>query len=232
MGNTSLGRAKKGSKFWMQEVVNQKELKERLDIQIGECVNWLTPLENENYREYELKQLPLFKDLDLPLQEKQKLFSFWPNRQPQWDAIGISENGKTLYLVEAKAHAQELKSKMSASSESSTSLIRSTMQSVFDEKYFHTGGVYFFWETKYYQMANRLTFLDKTNEIICLLQKRKSTSIEQVKLIFLNFTDDPTYKPTTKERMEKEMKQALVYLTGRSVTPNNVQELYFSTIME
>jgi hypothetical protein len=57
MSNTSKGLAEKGSKFWMQAIVNSKMI-DQLNAEIGVPLDWLSPLkgEKEEYLEYELKQ--------------------------------------------------------------------------------------------------------------------------------------------------------------------------------
>ena len=131
MSNTSKGLAEKGSKYWMQMIINS-ELKLRLNDFLKDDINWLCPLKDkDNYSEYELRQEKIVKETKIT---KDKYKEFWPPRQPQWDAIGISDNRKTLYLVEAKAHLKELKSNISAGEESKC-LITKTMKEIFDKKY-------------------------------------------------------------------------------------------------
>jgi len=122
MTNTSKGRARKGSKFWMQTLVNldkgtalAKEISNE-DKAIDD-IQWFSPLAESNYEEYKLNFAKASKELNMEAED----FDFWPNNQPQWDAIGKS--GNTIILVEAKAHMSETKSKLSATSQESINLI-------------------------------------------------------------------------------------------------------------
>ena len=76
MSNTSKGRGKKGSKFWMQMVVNEPALKKELDQMIGDDLVWLSPLEEDNFSEYELRQQYIYERLDLDKAQMKELFSF------------------------------------------------------------------------------------------------------------------------------------------------------------
>lgn len=73
--NTSKGRGSKGSKFWMQTLVNLENgnaLSKAIqteDNSIGD-IKWLSPLKNDNYGELKTKQIPGLGKAD---------FSFWPD---------------------------------------------------------------------------------------------------------------------------------------------------------
>ena len=74
MSNTSKGKGKKGSKFWMQMVINTK-YRLQLNESIGDNIQWLSPLVNQDdYAEYELKHQYIS---DITGIKKEK-FSFWP----------------------------------------------------------------------------------------------------------------------------------------------------------
>ena len=219
MSNTSKGRGTKGSKFWMQEVVNA-ELQGELNSFIGEEVEWLSPMKGENsdYLEYELRQDYICNILGITGEQKKRIFSFWPNRQPQWDGIALSKDRKTLYLVEAKAHLAELNSKVSAKSEENKKLIKGSMKEVFDKSYL--GGTFEKWIDKYYQLGNRLTFLHKLNEA--------SEEIGvKVKLVLLNFVNDTTYRPTSYDQWKDHYKEVFSAMTGEEETPKDVIVISF-----
>ena len=55
MSNTSLGKGKNGSKYWMDTCVENPRLKAALDKEIGDVLDWKSPLAVEEYKEYELK---------------------------------------------------------------------------------------------------------------------------------------------------------------------------------
>ena len=100
MSNTSNSKALKGSKFWMQEIVNDDLLEARLEELLGEKnLHWATPLQVESYKEYQLKEPKIFsKVLSLSREAFKEKFSFWATNQPRWDAIAVSADGKILYL--------------------------------------------------------------------------------------------------------------------------------------
>ena len=55
--NTSKGRGIKGSKYWIQTVIEDECLRNKLDSMIGEPLVWISPLagSKNTYDEYELK---------------------------------------------------------------------------------------------------------------------------------------------------------------------------------
>lgn len=222
MSNTSKGLAEKGSKFWMQAIVNSKMI-DQLNAEIGVPLDWLSPLkgEKEEYLEYELKQDYICNAIGLTENEKKSVFSFWPNRQPQWDGIALSKDKTILYLVEAKAHLTELNSKLMASSAQSKELIINSMREVFDSRY--STGTFSLWVNQYYQLANRLTFLHKLGEN---LNQKKI----EVKLILLNFVDDYTYKPTSADEWNKHYDEVFLQMTGYKNPPQNVSVINLSVV--
>ncbi|MHC1694045.1 MAG: hypothetical protein AB9835_01960 [Eubacteriales bacterium] len=215
MSNTLKGKGIKGSKFWIQVVINS-EMHSELNDCIGDRINWLTPLTHQdNYSEYELRHEYICNITGI---SKDK-YTFWPQRQPQWDAIGVNEANNILYLVEAKSHLKELKSKMNATSKASQEKIENSMRSVF-EKYYSKGN-FEKWKNQYYQLGNRLTFLNKLND--------KTTETGwQVILILLNFIDDFTYKPTELSEWIKHYKDVFRELTGNENVPDDVLIINYS----
>jgi len=221
MSNTSNSKGEKGSKFWMQEIVNNVSLKKQIEILIGDSLIFISPLKSESYKEYQLKEQKIFSNvLGLDESEFKKNFSFWATNQPHWDAIATSADGKILYLFEAKAHLKELQSKIRATDEKSIKKITNSMKKVFDE--ISIGNANFSsWTDKYYQLGNRFTFLQEMNQI-------KFPKIERTILILLNITDDKTYIPTSKENWQKHYEEVFLEMTGNKNPPTDVKILYFS----
>lgn len=205
--NTSKIRGKKGSKFWMQTIINS-DMKLKLESQIGiGKIKWISPLSKDEYAEYKLNQNDIVELIGI----SKASYSFWPTNQPQWDAIGMTED--TIVLVEAKAHLKELNSYLSATSEKSKILICETMRSVFDKYY--SGGNFEKWTKKHYQLGNRLTFLKMINKLA-------SNSGKQVKLVLLNIVNDPTHIPTTEDEWKDSYNNILTEMTGLTLPLKDV----------
>jgi len=111
----------------------------------------------------ELKGLEFLKDNEFLQSEWKK---FWPTQGgvPNWDAVGwlIDMSGKReVLLVEAKAHAEELKSDCQAISAKSKEKIDAAFKEVKNELDIACDND---WKKEYYQFANRLAtlyFLEK-----------------------------------------------------------------------
>lgn len=80
--------------------------------------------------------------------------TFWPTsgNPPSWD--GIFEQGGILYIVEAKAHVKEMKSKCQASKES-----KDKIQEAFNKTTGNEDQARKWINSEHYQLANRLAFL-------------------------------------------------------------------------
>jgi len=66
---------------------------------ISDKINWISPLEKDNYREFKNKEF--IKKLELEL--SYPLNDFWPNGGAHWDALAKSSSGQVV-LLEAKAN--------------------------------------------------------------------------------------------------------------------------------
>jgi len=210
--NTSKGIGVKGSKYWMQTIVNS-ELKTKLDKQMGlDPIKWLSPLAEDNYAEYKLNQAVIANEIGIP----KDIYTFWPKNQPQWDAIGLS--GDTIILVEAKAHTKELYSSMSASSDASRELICESMEKVLNECY--PKGEIEKWKHGYYQLGNRLTFLKMLSDIAAPYGKN-------VKLVLLNIVNDITHKPTSEAEWIADYETVFTSMTGSTIPPKDVIVINF-----
>lgn len=211
MSNTSKGPADKGSRLCIQKVINS-DWKKKLDQEIGLGeITWLSPLREDNYAEYQLKEPYIANQLGIPIES----YKFWPSNQPQWDAIGVS--GNTVILVEAKAHIDEFKNNSTATSEVSIEKIDSAMFGVF-ERHFSQGN-FDLWKVGYYQMANRLTFLDKMNDIL-------RPQGREAKLVLLSFVNDCSYRKTPLDIWEKKYQSIFQDMTGSSEVPDDVVMVY------
>jgi len=113
-----VGRAYAGSQFQIQVYVNRRseELSQEVIQGLPDLtslhpgLNWVSPLENERFAEYQdtafLKACGL-KHLSAELK------AFWPRGGPVWDALASiefqqDENSKGILLVEAKSYPGEI----------------------------------------------------------------------------------------------------------------------------
>ncbi len=204
--NTSKGRGKKGSKFWIQTLVNLDDGKALSKAIKDECrevgeIAWLSPLYKDNYEEMKTNQLNGIKREDL---------QFWPDNGPWWDAVGIDDQGRVL-LVEAKGHPQETLTKCSAKSLKSIEQIKKAMKAAHSrltEGHDYEEEV---WFSKYYQLGNRLTFL-------VMLRERGIDA----RLILLNIVDDPTHIGTSEGEWQDHYQNAFNEMIGTPSAPGHV----------
>ncbi len=180
----------RGSLKNIQILVNDRpslfttSIKEKLDIKSND-IEWVSPLKNDEYAEYRdndfLERLGM-GELKVPLNH------FWPERGPQWDALGKGSNGE-VFLVEAKANITELLSSGGAKSPKS----RKRIQRRFKEtREFLKCKTEIDWKTGLYQYANRIAhlyYLRHLNKI-------------NAYLIFIYFVDDITHIPTSLKEWE------------------------------
>lgn len=213
--NTSLGLALKGSKLRMQQVANDKNLILKFSKLLNEkkAIKFISPLQKENYKEYKLNQkkeiLKIFSDIKWGYNNEE-----WKTGQPQWDGIATSADGNTLYLIEAKSHPKEMKTKCKSKSikeNGNKEIIEKILKFTFN-KYNKNNGVFSSWMNKYYQFANRIAFL----ELI-----KNSKKFKNVKLVLLNFVDDITMEKlaTSKNLWKIHYQKVLLEMTGNKFFP-------------
>jgi hypothetical protein len=161
-------------------------LNRTIDVSIGieqeQPIEWLSPKAEDEYAEYSDQS---FLDLLGIKLSKRKLKGFWPNRGPQWDALGRIEN-KAYFLVEAKAHVSEIISSSLAESPASKALINKSLNETKDYLKLNPD----FELTKgFYQYSNRLAhlyLLRKLNDIPAYL-------------VFVYFVNDYTHISTSRD---------------------------------
>lgn len=115
-------------------------------------VKWVSPLEIDDWAEY--RDAAFLKKLgraDLVTE----LGDFWPERGPQWDALGVA--GNKFILVEAKAHVGEFTSSCSAKAVSSRKKIAAALDAT---KVALGVCADSDWLNGYYQLANRFAHLN------------------------------------------------------------------------
>ncbi|MBO4808929.1 MAG: hypothetical protein J5537_07785 [Lachnospiraceae bacterium] len=217
MNNSGFDEKIKGSKYWMREMTSRGIYIEKLNSMLGTKLEWISPTKDGSYREFELRGCADIIGLEEGGGKAD--FSFWPQRQPQWDGIALGHNDKkrVLYLFEAKAHTQELHSYCRTKSEENKRIITELL-SCFQGKCYPNAS-FKCWMNGYYQLANRLLFLNKVKAM-------KSAKYSDVKLVLIYFINDTTYISTSEEEWLKSSQKALRNLTGFGVVPKDVIELF------
>lgn len=150
--------ASRGSQKWLQILVNQhperinRYLADTLKVWDSERVEWLSPLEQDDYAEY--RDQAFIDRLGVPA-ESVALKSFWPRHGPQWDGLARTDDGQ-LMLVEAKAHIPEMVSTPTRAKGKSLAMI---CKSLDETKRFLRSRAKVDWSTCFYQYTNRLAHL-------------------------------------------------------------------------
>jgi hypothetical protein len=204
--NTSKGRGQKGSKFWIQTLVNLDNGAALTKAIKRECheiddIKWLSPLHEHDYQELKTHQIERIKPEHL---------KFWPDGGPWWDGVGIDQHGCVI-LVEAKGHPRETITSCKADNPVSRELIINSMRSAHQTLAPECEYQDDIWFKKYYQLGNRLTFL------VML----KDMGID-IRLVLLNIVDDPTHIKTTEEQWQKHYQKVFSELLGASKVPEGV----------
>ena len=186
-------QAKRGSKKWIQDVINaspdvlSREINRRLSTVDSDTINWLSPLEADEYAEYSDKEF--VERLGVSLQGV-PLGEFWPKGGPYWDAIGKSKSDR-IYLVEAKARVNELKGLgLRATNEEAKEKIEWALAQT---RQFVEARSRHDWTAEFYQYANRLAHLYLLRELNGL----------DAYLVFVYFTNDTLMSgPSSREEWE------------------------------
>lgn len=190
--------------------LNQMILSNSLSLlQFGTEVEWVSPIEEDQFKEYQDDFLDFIIESDEKVNVYHKLREFWPSNDPVWDGIGIvsNEKEKGLLLVEAKAHVGETKSSMKAKSLDSREKITARVVEV--KSAFGSNSAVEVWMNQYYQLANRLCFLYFLNEKLHI----------PTWLVLCNFVDDQTYKPTSIETWLQHTQHVFNHMQINSNSP-------------
>lgn len=139
----------RGSLKWLQRAIEHRP--ELIQPRQLPEIEWRSPLRSDGFSEY--RDASFLERIDCGSLSEQ-LSNFWPNRGPQWDALGVFNDG--VVLVEAKAHINEFFSSPSQAGEASLSKIRKSLASVADDLGSSSGND---WHRLYFQYANRIAHL-------------------------------------------------------------------------
>jgi len=219
------GRACKGSQYWIQTLVRDARMRQELNGILRDTLEWLSPLEKERYAEYELRDPVLLGKLGLDGAEG--LFGFWPEKQPVWDGIAVGNDGgnggRTLYLIEAKAHPGEMESRMRAKNPESVRKILQAMRHIHDTCF--PAGEFPLWTDRYYQLANRLTFLQYLRNAAAA---GTMGDITEVRLVLLYFAEDYTYRKTGAAVWREHLDTVYSRMLGVPVLPREITSVLYS----
>ena len=164
MGRFPQSKDARGSLKWTQVVVNEcpelinRPLREACALSSDVPISWLSPIHSDDFAEY--RDQAFLQLLGVHL-EKRPLETFWPNRGPQWDALGRSHSGE-LFLVESKAHVNEVLSPGTSASTKSKILIERSLKEL---QSFLRVSPAVDWSAVLYQYTNRLAHLYLLREL-------------------------------------------------------------------
>ena len=148
----------KGSLKWIQRLVNERpdlinqQLAQAINLHKDSHINWLSPLRTDDYAEY--RDASFTQRLGITLTRRTRE-SFWPNRGPQWDALGNTDSGIVI-LVEAKAYLGEIVTPATQASETSRKKITTSLE---ETKAFLKIRSTVDWSGTFYQYTNRIAHL-------------------------------------------------------------------------
>lgn len=153
-----------GSRRWIQEFVNRRPgklaaaLEEASAGRIRTPIEWVSPLESDDYAEYGGEAALTRLGLTLP---DRSFDSFWPEHGPQWHALGRDATGAAV-LVEAKASLPEMFSAPRAAGTTVKAQIGAAMEEVVER----LGAVGTLdWSATFYRYTSRLAHLHLLGEL-------------------------------------------------------------------
>ena len=164
MGRFPQKKGARGSLKWTQVVVNEcpelinRPLRKACALSSDTPISWLSPIDSDDFAEY--RDQAFLQLLGVHL-EKRPLETFWPNRGPQWDALGRSHSGE-LFLLESKAHVSEILSPGTGASAKSKILIDRSLKEL--QSFLHVTPAVD-WSAVLYQYTNRLAHLYLLREL-------------------------------------------------------------------
>ena len=173
--------APRGSQRWLQLAVNRcpkvidEGIAEAIGLELGETIQWLSPLESDAFTEY--KDHGFLERLGISTQYR-RLEDFWPKRGPVWDGLARTSGGRYL-LIEAKANIREFNTSPTGATPRSLHKIRKALD---ETRAFLGVRSKTDWAECFYQYANRLAhlyFLRELNKV-------------DAALVFVYFVGDTT----------------------------------------
>lgn len=148
--------ASAGSQRWLQVAINNAPhllfdtFQPHLQLSSSDFITWRSPLAEDNFKEY--RDATALRKLGIQFLPKKPLSEFWPQRGPVWDGLGITSDGRYIF-VEAKAHINEVASPGTRATPASLALIQQSLREAREYYAPHSQAA---WDGLYYQYANRL----------------------------------------------------------------------------
>jgi hypothetical protein len=184
----------RGSLRWVRQLLytQPEKLQAALSLPAEAPIRWVSPRAEDDHAEYRDRAALDLLGVSCAVRP---LTDYWPNRGPQWDALGrFGERG--VVLLEAKANLAELKSP--GSKASATSLVQ-IERACAEAKPWFGAPAEATWVGKYYQYANRLAHLYFLREVNRL----------DAHLVFLYFLNDPhTRGPSSQQEWQTAIAKA------------------------
>jgi hypothetical protein len=222
------GKAIRGSQFQLQNLVNKNpdllnkkilEASAPLRSVISGDITWVSPLEKENYIEYQDGE---FLDAIGCQQSNDALLKFWPVGGPVWDALARfklkSSSKHGVILLEAKSHIEELENKKGCGAEGkSRQLIVDTFERVQKDLQISPN---LNWTGMYYQYANRIAHL----YFLSVVQKIPTW------LVFLYFLNDKQMEgPKEESGWDAALAavKAELHLPNKHVLSSNIINVFY-----
>jgi hypothetical protein len=152
-----------GSQYWLRVAVNDarnvinRKIREVVTLEEGEKIEWISPLA-PTYTEYQDQEFINRLRITLPTVP---LKDFWPKGGPVWDALARTPKDK-VFLIEAKAHIQEIDSSESVASPKSLQRIAKSLN---ETRTFLDANPIVDWTRTFYQYTNRLVHLYLLREL-------------------------------------------------------------------
>lgn len=181
---------RKGSLRWIQTAVaegwNSLDQPILKSLSGAKCIEWRSPIAGDDFAEY--RDGDFLDRVGLP-HLRSALKDFWPDRGPQWDALGVSDLQHVI-LVEAKAHVAEMCSPGTSAGPASLARISRALDGCAEQLGAKEGRAH--WTEHFYQLANRIAHLHFLRE-----------NGVPAYLVLVNFLNDQDMDgPTTQEAWE------------------------------
>ena len=94
----SKGKANKGSQRDIQWLFNDSRNRNLLEDKLkSRITEWLSPINHDDYQEYQDKQF--MRKIGLGEYSNELTGKFWPNRGPVWDGLAKTDDGTILCVV-------------------------------------------------------------------------------------------------------------------------------------